>query len=163
MKNKKIKIGIIIICICSLIIRYTEFYIYVSWQIIKAFDIMMGPFVETVPLHFKDVDQTIYITSDSWGLFDAHTRIYVSDKENVIPDDDSFVFNNRTSLYYKIQSPDSLFIYLPSDDASEEWNIEKRLRKIKIKITKYRDEYSERKKYDEKYKEMGLEKFSRSF
>lgn len=59
-------------------------------------------------------------------------------------------------MYYKIQYPDSLFIFLPSMSYSEEKNINRVLGNVKIKITEYKASKNE--DYKKNYETMGLEK-----
>lgn len=151
MVNKKY----FIITISSLIVIGIFVVIYKLYRDFSEIDKAMQPVTTSIPLHFEDINQTIYIKTKVWGLLGDHSCIFISDKENdyLIKDKD-LLFEN-TIMYYKIQS-DSLFIFLPSMSYSEEKIINKILNQIKIKIIKFKaSKYNE---YKEKYKEMGLKK-----
>lgn len=131
-------------------------FAYKLYRDFSKVDEAMQPITTTIPLHFESMNQTIYIRTKVWGLLGDHSCILISDKENDYSiEDKDFLFEN-TVLYYKIQYPDSLFIFLPSMSYSEEKNINKILGNVKIKITEYKASKNE--DYKKNYEAMGLEK-----
>lgn len=152
MENKK-KMWHIITLIALTITLIVTYKIY---KVFSELDEAMQPTTTSTPLHFEDLKKTIYIKTKVWGLLGGHSRIFISEKEDDYSmKNDSIIFE-RATLYYKIQSPDSLLIFLPSMSYSEERNISKVLNGIKIEITEFKA--SKNKEYKEKYKEMGLKK-----
>ena len=133
-------------------------FIYKLYSDFSEVDEAMQPIITSIPLHFEDVNQTIYIKTKVWGLLGDHSCIFLSDKENDNSIENKEILFENTIFYYKIQYPDSLFIFLPSMSYSEEKSINKTLGNVKIKITKFKA--SKNKEYAEKYEEMGLKKLN---
>ncbi|MFR9166173.1 MAG: hypothetical protein ACLVKO_08175 [Dysgonomonas sp.] len=152
MGNKKY----IWIIIAILIFLGILVFVYKLYRDLSKIDEVMQPITNSIPLYFEDVNQTIYIKTKVWGLMGDHSCIFISDKDDNYSIENKDILFENTILYYKIQYPDSLLIFLPSKSYSEERNINKILGDIKIIITEYKASKNE--KYKKDYEKMGLKK-----
>jgi hypothetical protein len=109
-------------------------------------------------VRFKDIKQTIFITTRKWGLGGQHSQTVISNVDHANNDifidrEKEIVLDEICGFYYKTLEPDSLLVFFSSGSYSEEEIIYRQLDGIKVKITKYKATMD---KYYKNYQNLGL-------
>jgi len=154
-RKNKIKIG----CGIIFIIVFITLIVFII-RIYNDFSELSDGFKSidhSTAIEFKDIGQTVFITTSNWGLLGQHSHIIISDidhanKDIVIDKEKEIVFDERCGLYYKATYPDSLFVFM-SSDSEENVVINKEIGLVKVNITKYKNSMIE---YYRNYKDLGL-------
>ena len=128
--------------ICGIFIIIAVFFIFLNLYI-KYLSHITGldfqPIKHSTSIEFREVNQTIYVTSRQFGLGGQHyntviSNVYNASNKKYINKEKDIVLDGRCGLYYKKQEPDSLFIFLPSYSYTEERESYRQISNIKIKI-----------------------------